>query len=296
MTKHVLDVAQESAYLRVDRCCLVIERNGETVAKFPLGEVAALVVSHPQVTYTQAVLSGLVEYGGALVVCDRRHLPVGMLLPIEANYVQAERFALQANTTKPRCKRLWQQLVTAKVAAQGRLLARLHGDDHGLVALARTVQSGDATNVEAQASRRYWPSLFGDITFRRDTNRDDQNRLLNYGYAVLRAVVARAICAAGLHPSLGIHHHNRYNAFCMADDMMEPFRPMVDVRVCQIVTAQGPKAPLDPATKQTLLSICTARLTLEGESRTLFNTLARTASSLVAALQDGSQKLALPEI
>jgi len=296
MTERILDVAQDSARLRVDCRRLVIEQNDKAVAKVPLGEVAALVVSHPKVTYTQAVLSGLVEHGGALVVCDRRHLPVGMLLPIEAHYVQAERFALQARAAKPRCKRLWQQIVNAKVAAQGRLLARLHGDDRGLLALARTVRSGDPTNVEAQASRRYWPALFNDPEFRRDPTRDDQNRFLNYGYAVLRAVVARAICAVGLHPSLGIHHHNRYNAFCLADDVMEPFRPLVDERVCEIVTVQGPQAPLDPTTKQTLLGICTARLALEGESRSLFDTLARTASSLVAALRDGSQKLALPEV
>jgi len=296
MTERILDIAQEPARLRVDCGRLVVERHGRAAALVPLGEVAALVVSHPQVTYSQAVLAGLVEHGGALVVCNRRHLPVGMLLPVEAHYVQAERFALQARASRPRRKRLWQQLIRAKVTAQGRLLARLHGDDRGLLTLARTVRSGDTTNVEAQASRRYWPVLFGDPAFRRDPGRGDQNRLLNYGYAVLRALVARAICAVGLHPSLGIHHHNRYNAFCLADDVMEPFRPLVDERVCEIVAAKGPQTPLDRGTKETLLGVCTVRLALEGQRRALFDVLARTASSLVAALRDGSKKLALPEI
>ena len=133
----------------------------------------------------------------------------------------------------PVCKRLWRQIVRAKIKAQAALLVELRGTDFGLGALVLRVRSGDPSNVEARAARRYWPHVFADLDFRRHRENEDQNILLNYGYAVLRAIIARAICAAGLHPSLGIHHHNRYNAFCLADDLMEPFRPAVDHAVAE---------------------------------------------------------------
>jgi len=221
MTERMIDLGDEPARLRVHLDQLVIERGKDERSSVPLEEVGVVVVSHPQVSFTHAVLAGIAGRNAAFVVCDDRHMPVGMVLPLQSHHLQSERFSRQAVTALPVRKRLWQQLVKAKVTAQGRVLDELRGTDHGLCALASRVRSGDPDNIEGTASRRYWPYLFADPAFRRDRDADDQNRHLNYGYAVLRAIVARAICAAGLHPSLGLHHHNRYDTFPLASDVME---------------------------------------------------------------------------
>ena len=295
MTDRILEISDEPARLSARGGLLVISRPGRDEVTMPFADLAVLVVSHPQVSYTQAVLAELVASGGAFVACDKRHLPVGMLLPLDAHYVQVERFAVQAQAPLPLRKRLWREIVRAKVRAQGSLLAELHGDDQGLVALAGQVRSGDPSNVEAQASRRYWPALFRDPAFRRNTEAEDQNRLLNYGYAVLRAIVARAIAAAGLHPSLGLHHHNRYNSFCLADDLMEPFRPAVDKAVWDLVQSSGPDLALDRQAKTALIQAVTGRLTVQGQSRTTFDAASIAASSLVAVIEKRAKRLVLPE-
>jgi CRISPR-associated protein Cas1 len=295
MTDRILEISDEPARLAVRNSLLVIRRASGEEVTMPLADLAVLVVSHPQVSYTQAVLAELVAQGGAFVACNPQHLPVGMLLPLDAHYVQTERFAVQVRASLPLRKRLWREIVRAKVRAQGLLLSAIHGNDTGLIALATQVRSGDPSNIEAQASRRYWPALFADPAFRRNRDAQDQNRLLNYGYAILRAIVARAIAAAGLHPSLGLHHHNRYNSFCLADDLMEPFRPKVDGAVWGIVVKSGPAATLDRATKAALLQAITGRVTVQGESRTVFDAASIAASSLVAVLEKRAKRLILPE-
>lgn len=235
------------------------------------------------------------EAGGVFVTCDRNLLPVAMMLPLDGHSTQAERFIAQAAAPAPLRKRLWKQIVRAKIAAQGRLLQRLHGDDAGLAALAAMVRSGDTANVEARASRRYWKRLFDDPTFRRRRETDDQNRMLNYGYAVLRAIVARAICAAGLHPTLGLHHHNRYNAFCLADDLIEPLRPLVDRAVVEAMSECDGRTELDKKAKHLLLSALTGRVMVGGEQRTLFDATARVAASLADVYLGQAKQLDLPE-
>jgi CRISPR-associated protein Cas1 len=296
MSDHILDISEEPARLAVRHRQLIIERRDTPDTSLPLSDIAVVVVSHPQVSMTQAALSGLVEEGGALVLCDARRLPVGMLLPIDSHYVQTERFGVQARASLPTKKRLWRQVVQAKIRAQAGLLDALYGKDEGLPALALRVRSGDPSNLEAQASRRYWPALFTDASFRRNREAEDQNRLLNYGYAVLRAVIARAVCAAGLHPSLGIHHQNRYNSFCLADDLMEPLRPLVDQAVVRIIAERGDTAPLDSSAKGALLAAVTGRLSLGDEQRTVFEASARMASSLAAVFEGRAKKLLVPEV
>lgn len=294
MIEHIIDLSEEAAELSIQHGQLVIAR-GAGDARVPVEEVAVLAVSHRRVRYTHAVLAQIAAHGGVLLACDERHLPVGLMLPLERNHIQAERFARQAQAAEPVKKRAWQQVVVAKVNAQAALLEELHGTDKGLRALAQKVKSGDTDNIEGQAARRYWPVLFGDRAFRRDREGADQNRLLNYGYAVLRAVTARAVCAAGLHPSLGIHHHNRYDAFCLADDLMEPFRPVVDRVVAGIVAEHGPEAPLDRAGKAALLGpLIHGRCTVENQQRTLFDANARLAASLAKVFSGERKKLVLP--
>lgn len=292
----IIDLSEDPARLSVKYSNLVIEREGEGAVTVPLEDLAVLVVSHPQVSLTHAVLSGLADSGGVFIACDGRRLPVGMFLPVEGHFTQAERFEQQASASLPTRKRLWQQIVRAKIRAQGGLLKEICGEDYGITALAPLVKSGDPDNIEGRASRRYWPALFGDKSFYRDRCGPPPNQLLNYGYAVLRAIVARAVCAAGLHPSLGIHHHNRYDAFRLADDLMEPFRPIVDRAVVKLVRRYGMDAPLDRSTKSEMLAALSERLLLDDEKRTLFDVAARTASSLAAVFAGRRKDLLLPEI
>ena len=291
----ILDISDEPARLTVKYKQLVIERDGVQVGSMPLAEIAAVAVSNPCVSFTQAVLAGLAEAGAPLVICDHRHLPVGMLLPIAGHGTQSERFARQASAPEPTRKRLWQSVVKSKIKAQGLLLRDVTGSDHGLLAMAKKVKSGDTENLEGQASRRYWPALFNDPQFLRSRDAEDQNRFLNYGYAILRATVARAICASGLHPSLGIHHHNRYDAFCLADDLMEPFRPLVDRAVVKWIAEHGKESEMCKEAKAAMLGALTERFDLEGEQRTLFDIAARLSSSLAQVFEGDRTKLALPD-
>lgn len=295
MTDRILDFTQEPVYLRVQHAQLVVERKEHDPVRTPLSEVAAIVLANPGITCTHAVLAGLMEHGAAVVVCDRRNLPTGMMLPIAGHSTQVERMVAQANATLPTRKRLWKQIVVRKIIAQAALLTRLHGGDRGLLELAKTVRSGDPANVEAQAARRYWRALFADPAFRRRRERDDQNRMLNYGYAVLRGIVGRAVCGAGLHPSLGLHHHNRYDAYCLVDDLMDPYRPIVDAAVAERWRAAGPIDQLDRQSKRAVLAALTARYRADGEVRTLFDVVGRTVSSLVNVFAKQAERLRFPE-
>ncbi len=271
--------------------------NEQTV---PLADIAVIIAAHPQISFSHAVLAGLAEAGGIFIACNEKRMPCAMLLPLETHSTQTERFQAQANLPLPNRKRLWQQIVKAKIRAQARLLSEISNlrsgspNDGGLERLAATVRSGDPQNIESRAARIYWKSLFGDDDFRRDPEGEGLNPLLNYGYAILRAATARALCAAGLHPSLGIHHHNRYDAFCLADDLMEPFRPIVDRAVAEIRGRREGELELDRETKRALLEALLGRFAWEGESRTLFDWVSRTAQSLAAAIESGDKKLEIP--
>ena len=187
-------------------------------------------------TYTNDLLVELANRGIPAVLCGGNYLPVAWLWPVEGHHIQALRMRSQLEAAQPLRKRLWQALVKAKVAQQKNVLELLETPGGGLTTLAQRVRSGDPDNIEAQAARRYWPLIFGP-NFRRDRSGGGPNPFLNYGYTVLRAAVARATAAAGLHPSIGIHHHNRANPFCLVDDLMEPFRPLVDFTVVQLMRA-----------------------------------------------------------
>lgn len=301
MTDRVLDLSAEPARLSVRMGLLVLERKDQPEVTMPFEDLAVLVVSHRRVSYTHSVLMELSRHNCIFVACDERHMPVGMMLPIEGHNLQQERFAKQAEAALPVKKRLWQQIVRAKVQAQGKLLHALHGDDLGLRAMTERVKSGDPDNVEGQAARKYWGALFGDRAFRRNRDGEDENCMLNYGYAVLRAMVSRGICAAGLHPSLGLHHHNRYDGFCLADDLMEPFRPVVDSVVAVWVAtrrSEGVKTffPLEKDAKGAILNALGGRVVLGGEERTVFDVAHQVAVSLVKVFMGEGKTLVLPEL
>jgi CRISP-associated protein Cas1 len=261
----------------------------------PLEDIAVIVAAHPQVTFTLAVVAGLARHGGLLVTCDEKRQPAAMMLPLDTHHVQTVRYAAQAQLSLPARKRLWQQIVRAKIAAQARLLVERNANDGALGMVAGRVRSGDPGNMEAHAARIYWRGLMGE-SFRRSPEGEGLNSCLNYGYAVLRAAVARAICAAGLHPTFGLHHRNQYDAFCLADDLMEPFRPLVDRAAVRLGDERGPGVEFDRDAKRALLEPLLGRFAAGGESRSLFDWLGRCAFSLAAVVDGSAAKLEIPEL
>lgn len=297
MTERIIEISDSAPVLRVHNQQLILrEPDAETGISTPLSEAAGIVISNPAVMMSQGFVAELAELGGILVICNRAHMPVAMMLPLNQHCTQSERILAQAQLTQPRKKQLWAQIVRAKIRAQGRLLQALHQAGEGFEFMARRVQSGDVGNLEAQAARRYWPILFQDSGFRRDRAGGDQNRLLNYGYAILRATVVRALCGVGLHPSLGLQHHHRENSFCLADDLMEPYRPLVDAVVWQWLQSHAADAELDSASKAMLIASFLARYTWQGEERSFFDWLALLASSLAQCIMGKSKILILPEL
>jgi len=251
-----------------------------------------VVVDQPQTTYSHAALMGLAESDAALVICGRNHLPVAMLLPLADHSQVVWRVAEQVAVSKPLRKQLWKQIVRAKVRAQATNLPQDCPARQKLVELSRQVRSGDPANVEAQAARVYWQNWLPDEPFRRDTDGAGFNALLNYGYAVLRAAMARALVTAGLLPALGLFHCNRSNAFCLADDMMEPLRPMVDRRVREL--RQQGHDQLKPGTKAGLLSLLADPIRLGHQRGPLMVSLHRMVASLVRCYQGEADRLEIP--
>lgn len=252
----VIEVRERPARVRLDTGCLRIASGDDAAQEISVaaGDLAALILAHPQVSITGAALAAVGEAGGTVVVSGDDALPVAMLVPLRGHHAPARRLAAQAEASVPRRKQLWAEIVRAKIHGQAAVLAREGGEPQPLLALAHTVRSGDPTNAEAQAAVYYWPRVFGE-SFRRDPELPDQNRLLNYGYAILRAFVARALCGAGLHPGLGLHHHHRNNPFVLADDLMEPLRPVIDLEVAALVRGASPTMPLDAATRRRLVAV-----------------------------------------
>jgi CRISPR-associated protein Cas1 len=271
----------------------VLSRPEQPEATIACEDIGVLIVDHPQVTYTHGVFTSLLDAGAAVVLCGGDHHPAGLLLPLDSHGLQAERHRAQIGTSEALRARLWQQLVGVKLGQQGAVLRALRGRDEGLSALARRVAPGDAANLEGEGARRYWPALLG-TDFRRKRGGPTPNHLLNYGYTVLRAATARAVVAAGLIPTLGLFHHHRANAFCLADDLMEPFRPFVDLKVVELVAAGLGEGELDRERKATLISVLNETVTI-GEVRTPVQlALHRAASSLRQVMEAGRGRLRLP--
>jgi CRISPR-associated protein Cas1 len=230
MVGRVVEVATDGRHLAIDRGFMTVSEKNAEIGRVPLDDLAAVVANAHGLTYSNNLLVKLAARGVPVVLCGPNHRPAAVVWPVDGHHAQSGRMSDQANAPAPLKKRLWQQIVQAKILAQGATLAAVGAEAGGFRLLARKVRSGDPDNVEAEAARRYWPLLLGN-TFRRDQDGDGLNGLLNYGYAVLRAATARAVMAAGLHPSLGLMHSNRGNALVLVDDLMEPFRPVVDREV-----------------------------------------------------------------
>jgi len=274
---------------------LVVQREGEPEGLVPLEDIAVLICDFAPITVTEPLLTALAEGGVALVVCDARHIPSGLLLPLAGASLHAKVLRDQIAATVPRKKRIWQAIVKAKILAQADVLERNAGYDRGLRALSKAVGSGDPGNCEARAARLYFPALFG-AAFIRDPERTGVNAMLNYGYAVLRAAVARAIVGAGLHPALGVHHRNEYDAFALADDAMEPLRPVIDDRVYHLMAAHGSEEDLSVGTRAELVRVLTEEVVWDGEWVSLFSALERYAAHLRACIVGEEARLHCPVV
>ena len=264
----------------------------------PIEDIGVVVIDNRQITITSGVIDALLANNCALITCDGKSLPVGLMLPLCGNTTQSERFRYQIDASLPLKKQLWQQTVQAKISNQAEVLAKCTDAEIGCMhAWVKDVKSGDSDNLEGRAAAYYWKKLFGHIAnFNRDREGVPPNNLLNYGYAILRAVVARALVSSGMLPTLGIHHHNRYNAYCLADDIMEPYRPYVDELVCQIVESGMEYEVLTKEIKGRLLTIPTLEVTISGKRSPLMVAVGQTTASLYKCFSGELRKISYPEM
>lgn len=230
MIGRIIEIAEDNRFLSVDRGFLVVASGNTEIGRVALDDIAAVITHAHGLTFSNNIVVALAERNAPMIICAANHNPVAMLWPLEGNYEQSKRMDAQIAATRPMAKRLWAQIVKAKLTMQASVVQAVGENATPVSALIAQVHSGDPENIEAQAARRYWPIVFGKA-FRRDRDAEGINAFLNYGYTVLRACTARAILAAGLHPGIGIHHCNAQNAMRLADDMMEPFRPLIDFSV-----------------------------------------------------------------
>lgn len=267
----------------------------------PIEDIGVVVLDNKQITITQGLLEALLENNSSVITCDSKSMPVGLMLPLCGNSIQNERFRDQLEASVPLKKQLWQQTIKAKIENQAAVLSCCTGKEIGCMqAWANDVRSGDPDNLEGRAAAYYWKSLFADIdgleNFTRNRDGIQPNSLLNYGYAILRAIVARALVSSGMLPTLGIHHHNRYNAYCLADDIMEPYRPYVDEIVFNIVETYGAaNIELTKDIKARLLSIPTTEVVIAGKRSPLMIAASQTTASLYRCFSGELRRIIYPD-
>jgi len=296
MIKRIVEISSARTHLSIKNGQLIVRQESKDKPAIPCEDIGILLVDHPATTYTHSVFTELSKFGAAVVLCGRNHHPAGMLLPIENNNIQTERFRQQAQVKEPVKKRLWKQIIKAKIKHQANLAGRDSTIYTILMLLRHKVRSGDPENIEAQASKKFWQVYIPDIHFRRDATGPPPNNMLNYGYMVMRAAVARSLCSAGLHPSVGIHHRNRYNAFCLADDILEPFRGFVEKKIRDICAQKGVPEELSQSIKAKILEVLYEPVTVAGFKGPLMVALHRTAASLQRCFAGEQKYLDLPEI
>jgi CRISPR-associated protein Cas1 len=282
-----LSVQQQQLLIKTDE----IERT------VPIEDIGVVVIDHYQTSVTHAVLHLLLENNVALITCNEKHHPTGLLLNLDGHTLQSEKFKAQIEASEPLKKQLWQQTIKAKIQNQAAVLATWEIDNSSLKRLYQLVLSGDTSNQEAQAARYYWKMLFNEEEpfFVRERFGDYPNNFLNYGYAILRATVARSLVGSGLLPTLGIHHRNKYNAYCLADDIMEPYRPYVDHLVKEIMNEQPQEQILTKEIKRRLLEIPALDIVIDGKASPLMVGLQRTTASVAKCFEGETKKILYPE-
>lgn len=294
MIGRIVEVADDRRHLFLSRGFLVVqETDGERkeLGQVPLDDVAAVIANAHGLSYTNNLLVALAERCAPFVLCAANHNAVGMVLPIDGNFQQAKRFDAQIAANQPLIKRLWAEIVKSKLQQQAAALEATGAPFVPLSALVRKVRAGDPDNFEAQGARRYWGLLFGE-DFRRDQQGAGLNAMLNYGYTVLRAATARAVVAAGLHPTIGLHHSNEGNAMRLVDDLMEPFRPMIDLKVWQL-HKQG-EGQITPDSKRALVRTLYDDMQTSAGATPVMVCAQKLATSLAQVFMGEKNKLDLP--
>lgn len=292
--ERIVDIATDGRHLSAHRGFLIVEQQREEVGRVPLDDVAAVIVHAHGVTWSTNLIVALAERGALLLLCGANHSPVAVCLPIDGHHAQNGRMRAQWEARRPLAKQLWKAIIIAKIRWQAAVLEANGRNASAFDLLARRVGSGDPDNIEAQAARRYWTLLMGD-DFRRDRDAGGVNGLLNYGYAVMRALCARSVVAAGLHPSIGVHHANRGNPFALADDVIEPFRPLVDALTVRL-RAAGVES-VTPEAKRAYAALIALDLPGAGGVVTTVSIAAtRVAQTLAQSFQTGrATDLVLPQ-
>ncbi|HXD77391.1 MAG TPA: type II CRISPR-associated endonuclease Cas1 [Puia sp.] len=285
------------AYLKTENEQLILASTDTGELKTaPIEDIGVVVLDHQQITISQALIAKLLANNVALVTCDGSHHPSGLMLNLDGNTLQSQKFQAQIEASLPLKKQLWQQTVSAKLVNQGSMLESIRVPARTLLNWASEVKSGDSENHEAKAASFYWKKLFpGFLEFRRERFGPPPNNLLNYGYAILRAVVARSLVSSGLLPTLGIFHKNQYNAYCLADDIMEPYRPFVDKIVVNIVRMNGKFLELTHSMKRDLLGLPAMDVLLSGEKSPLMVAVQKTTASLSKCFEGKARKILYPE-
>ncbi len=294
--------------IHIGNACMLRRREQQLVLQYPkelglpektvpIEDIGVLILDHQQVVVTQMLLSALLENNVAVITCNEQHMPTGMLLNLDGHTVQTEIFRHQLNASEPLRKNLWMQTIQAKLRNQACMLEQAGIPGDVLREYAKNVRSGDPDNLEARGAAHYWRYLFpAEMQFVRHRHGDPPNNILNYGYAIIRAVVARALVGSGLLPTLGIHHRNKYNAYCLADDVMEPYRPFVDELVFNmVVTDRMDAAELSTAIKGRLLQLPAVDVLIDGKKSPLFVAVQRTTASLAQSFQGEQRKALYPE-
>lgn len=274
---------------------IICNKDTKEEKSIPIEDIGFIVFEHPQITFTQSVMQLLAENNTAVIFCDQKFHPSSMLFHLDTHYVQTEKFKHQINASVPLKKQLWQQTIKQKIKNQAMVLGLLGHSTEALLYKARQVSSGDSTNEEAKAARTYWTTALGK-KFKRERYGDSPNPALNYGYAILRAATARALSGSGLLNTLGIHHRNKYNSFCLADDIMEPYRPYVDQIVFAMYNSGMNCMELGQPEKNQLLTILTEDVSINGQTSPLMVALSKTTASLAQCFDGSSRKIIYPQL
>jgi len=269
----------------------------EAQATIPIEDIGVVILDHQQVIISQALLTKLLANNTAVITCDHTHLPTGLMLNLSGHTLQTPRFKSQLEASQPLLKQLWQQTVKAKIRNQALVLKRIGAEHGNLLRWTKEVLSGDSDNLEARAAAYYWKNVFPQVPgFRRERDGQPPNNLLNYAYAILRAVIARSLVGSGLLPTLGIHHHNKYNHYCLADDVMEPYRPFADNLVVELMQQGEDWHELTPSIKKHLLMLPAVDVLLDGERSPLMVAAQRTTASLAKCFEGTAKKILYPEL